>query len=78
MSDIIQLDIQGQICPSCLLLTLKTLNEHGPALRRGDVEIVVVTDDRQATSTIPDAIARMGYQSDVTRIENGYRIRVHA
>lgn len=78
MPDIIQLDIHGQICPSCLLLTLKALNEHGPDMRSGATEIVVLTDDRQATSTIPEAAAKMGYRSDVTRADGGYRIRIHA
>jgi TusA-related sulfurtransferase len=78
MPDIIQLDIHGQICPSCLLLTLKALNEHGPDMRRGEAEIVVMTDDRQATSTIPEAATKMGYRSEITRAGNGYRIRIHA
>lgn len=74
----IQLDIQGQICPSCLLLTLKALNENGPALRDGAAQVVVVTDDRQATSTIPDAATKMGYRSEVSRVGGGYRILIHA
>lgn len=78
MPEIIQLDIQGQICPSCLLLALKALNQHGAGLRRGEKEIVLLTDDRQATSTIPEAAAKMGYCSEVLRTEAGYRIRIHA
>lgn len=78
MTRTVQLDIHGQICPSCLLQTLKAMNEHGPGLRRGEIDIVVMTDDRQATSTIPEAAARMGYQSEVTPVDNGYRIRIHA
>lgn len=77
MPNTIQLDIHGQICPSCLLLTLKVLNEHGPELRRGELDIVVMTDDRQATSTIPEAAARMGYQSDISHNGNAYRIHIH-
>lgn len=77
MPDTLQLDIQGQICPSCLLLTLKALNEHGAAVRSGDKVIVVVTDDRQATCTIPEAVAKMGYQSDVSRGDDGYHIHIH-
>jgi hypothetical protein len=73
----IQLDIHGQVCPSCLLLTLKALNQHGGAVRAGQTEIIVMTDDRQATSTIPDAVGKMGYQAEVARLENGYRIRIH-
>lgn len=78
MTQTINLDISGQICPSCLLLTLKELNQHAPALRSGKVEIVVVTDDRQATATIPSTADRMGFCTEVTRIGDGdgYRIRI--
>ena len=79
MSDVnrIQLDIRGQICPSCLLLTLQEVNGHGEAIRRGQTEIVVVTDDRQAISTIPGAVDNMGYQADVSREDGAYRIRIY-
>jgi len=72
----IHLDISGQICPSCLLLTLKELNQHAAAVRAGQTEIVVTTDDRQATTTIPDAVSKMGYSAEVSRVDAGYRIRV--
>lgn len=76
--DSIHLDISGQICPSCLLLTLKELNQHAAAVRAGQTEIVVTTDDRQATATIPDAVGKMGYTAEVTRVDAGYCIRVCA
>jgi TusA-related sulfurtransferase len=74
----ITIDISGQLCPSCLLLTLKDLNRHADAVRNGGTEIVVTTDDRQATATIPDAVNKMGYAAEVTRVDAGYRIRVCA
>lgn len=74
----IHLDISGQICPSCLLLTLKELNQHAAAVRAGATDIVVTTDDRQATATIPDAVIKMGYAAEVDRVAGGYRIRVCA
>jgi len=74
----IDLDIKGQICPSCLLLTLRELNLHAEEVRSGKAEIVVSTDDRQATATIPDAAGNMGYATEVTRLGSGYRIRVFA
>lgn len=74
----IHLDISGQICPSCLLLTLRELNQHAEAVRCGTTEIVVTTDDRQATATIPEAVHKMGYDAEVTRLDAGYRIRVCA
>ena len=73
----VALDIRGQICPSCLLLALKELNQSGPSVRAGDAEVVITTDDRQATSTIPVAAERMGYVSEVVAIDDGaYRIRI--
>ena len=76
MTQTIDIDIRGQICPSCLLLTLKELNQNGPAIRAGSTEVVVVTDDRQATATIPATADRMGFQTEVTRVDEVYRIRI--
>lgn len=73
---ILSLDIQGHICPSCLLLTLKLLNAHRDELRAGGAVVEVVTDDRQATATIPDAAAKMGYHCVVTQQDGLYRIRI--
>lgn len=78
MTRIIDLDIRGQICPSCLLLTLKELNQNSAAIRAGEAEVVVVTDDRQATSTIPTTADRMGFRCEVAALnEPGlYRLRI--
>lgn len=72
------MDIRGQICPSCLLLTLRQLNDNGAALRAGEAEVVVTTDDRQATATIPATADRMGFRTEVIRLDEGYRIRIFA
>ncbi len=76
MTQMINLDIRGQICPSCLLLTLRELNQNGAAIRTGHTEVVVLTDDRQSTTTIPVTAERMGYRTEVVRIDLGYRIRI--
>jgi len=76
MPEILRLDIRGQICPSCLLLTLKALNEHANRLRADTLEVVVITDDRQATATIPETSAKMGYRAEVDRLDAAYRIRI--
>lgn len=75
---VIDIDICGQICPSCLLLTLRELNQNAAEIRAGDIEIVVVTDDRQATTTIPVAADRMGFRSEIAPIGERYRIRIFA
>ena len=76
MTQTIDIDIRGQICPSCLLQTLKELNRNGTAIRAGSTEIVVTTDDRQSTATIPATAERMGFCTEVTRLEGSYRIRI--
>ena len=76
MRETIDIDIQGQICPSCLLLTLKELNHNGEAIRAGRAEIVVTTDDRQATTSIPVTADRMGFRTEVVRLDGIYRIRI--
>lgn len=75
-TEVVELDIQGQICPSCLLLTLRAVNQNSAALRAGRCEIHVFTDDRQATGTIPAAVAKMGYHAEVGRRADVYRIRI--
>jgi len=77
MLQTIDIDIRGQICPSCLLLTLKELNRHGTAVRTGNTEIRVTTDDRQATSTIPATASRMGFRTEVVRQDGSYHIRIY-
>lgn len=78
MKQTIDIDIRGQICPSCLLLTLKALNGHSAEVRAGKAEIVVTTDDRLATSTIPATVDRMGFGTDIARLDDAYRIRIFA
>lgn len=65
-------DIRGQICPSCLLFTLREVNEQRDALKNSRLKIVIKTDNRNATSTIPDAVASMGYASTVEKTSEGY------
>jgi TusA-related sulfurtransferase len=76
MLQTIDIDIRGQICPSCLLLTLKELNCHGMEVRTGSAEIKVTTDDRQATATIPATASRMGFRTEVVRLDGSYHIRI--
>lgn len=76
MRQIIDIDIRGQICPSCLLVTLRTVNRHTAAIKTGAVEVCVTTDDRQATATIPATVGRMGLRCEVASHDAAYRIRV--
>ena len=74
---IIKMDIRGQICPSCLLLTLKEVNANIEAIKRGDSEIRLLSDDRHASATIPDAITKMGLSTSVKKSDEGFEIRIY-
>jgi TusA-related sulfurtransferase len=68
------LDIRGQICPSTLLTTLREVNALRVPLRASALHLVVLTDSRDATHTIPGAVASMGYRVDVEPRKGHYAI----
>ena len=70
------LDIRGQICPSTLLTTLREVNSLRGPLRAGALHLVVLTDSRDATHSIPGAVASMGYRVDVEARSGHYAITV--
>ncbi len=72
MSKIKQIDIRGQICPSTLLVSLKEINNNKLELKRGEIEIHILTDNRDAVTTIPNATKSMGYACAVEKSEEGY------
>ncbi len=73
---IINLNISGQICPACLLIALKEINKHQRLLKSGKVNMLVKTDHRDATRTIPNAAAAMGYAVTVTKKQGSYEIMI--
>lgn len=75
---LMEFDIRGQICPSTLLIALKAMNLHREGLRSGEVKLAFRTDNRDATITIPDAAANMGYGVSVEKEEGYYVIVVEA
>ncbi len=72
----ITLDIIGQICPACLLITLKEMNKNKERLKRGDSILIVKTNHRDATRTIPDAATAMGYSVSVQKKDTYYEITI--
>ena len=71
-----QLDIRGQICPSTLLTALREVNLNKDALKAGALQLVILTDNRDATATVPNAVDNMGYPVTVQREDGHYRIIV--
>ena len=74
---IIEMDIRGQICPSCLLLTLKEVNSHIGMIKSGEVEVKILSDDRHATITIPEAVNKMGLSTEIAQEQEGFTIRIN-
>ena len=71
-------DIRGQICPSCLLFTLRELNKEQQALKDEKVVLIIKTDNRNAIATIPEAVVSMGYSAAVEKKEGYYQIEIRA
>jgi TusA-related sulfurtransferase len=74
--DRVETDIRGQICPSTLLVALKEMNAQSSGLREGTVTLCFLTDNRDATITIPESAANMGYAVDVQKRDGYYIIEV--
>ncbi len=72
----LEFDIRGQICPSSLLIALKEVNARVEQLRAGSVKLCFITDNRDATVTIPESALNMGYSVTVEREGGYYRIEV--
>lgn len=70
------LDIRGQICPACLLISLKELHARKQTIKSGEGSLVVLTDHRDATRTIPNAVIAMGYSVDVRKKDGYYEITI--
>ncbi|MCK5681896.1 sulfurtransferase TusA family protein [bacterium] len=73
---VVEFDIRGQICPSSLLITLREINVRQKNIRSGAQQIVILTDNRDATITVPDALSNMGYVVSVEKKHNYYVIEV--
>ncbi len=74
--DNLVLDIRGQICPACLLISLRELNNKRDIIKNGQASLVVLTDHRDATRTIPNAVTAMGYSVSVEKKEGYYEITI--
>jgi hypothetical protein len=74
--EIIRLNILGQVCPACLLVVLKEINTHREDLRNGKARMVIRTDHRDTTRTVPESARKMGYAVEVNKVDTYYEITV--
>lgn len=73
----IEFDNCGQLCPSTLLTALREVNAHREQLQQGTHALLIRTDARDATRTIPDAVENMGYQVEIKKVDGIYLIRIY-
>ena len=70
----VEMDIRGQVCPSSLLLALQVANKNYAEIANGEMEVVIKTDNRDATGTIPNAVENMGVKAETEKLEGYYQI----
>ena len=70
----IELDILGQVCPACLLVVLRQINMYRERLRDGKTRLVVRTDHRDTTRTVPASAQKMGLGVEVRKVATYYEI----
>ena len=72
----IELDILGQVCPACLLVVLRQINQYRERLRDGTTRLLVRTDHRDTTRTVPASAQKMGLGVEVRKVETWYEISI--
>lgn len=68
--------MRGQVCPSTLLVALDNLNKNQEELNSSKAKLLIKTDNRDATTTIPGTAENMGYKTDVTQQDGHYEILI--
>jgi TusA-related sulfurtransferase len=76
MPEIIEVDMRGQVCPSTLLVALDSINQNQEELNSSAVKLLIKTDNRDATTTIPGTAENMGYEIEVIPQDGFYDILI--
>ena len=72
----IEVDMRGQVCPSTLLVALDSINQNQEDLNNFKVKLLIRTDNRDATTTIPGTAENMGYEAKVIQQDGFYDILI--
>lgn len=71
-----EVDIRGQICPSTLLTALREVNIRKADLKGGKICLTMLSDNRSSVTNISESVGSMGYQVDVKKEHDYYRITI--
>ena len=74
--EIIEIDMRGQVCPSTLLVALDNINQYQEKLNSCKTKLLIKTDNRDATTTIPGTAENMGFEADVSQQDGFYEILI--
>lgn len=77
-TETVELDIRGQVCPSTLLTTLREITRRQEEILSSSVQVLIRTDNRHATVTVPQALESMGLAVHIRKEEGSYSILVCA
>ena len=76
ITESVEINVCGQICPSSLLTALREVNNHKKLLRSGNLQLDILTDNHDSTNRICDAIGNMGYVVEVKDKNSHYKISI--
>lgn len=74
--ELCKFDIRGQICPASLLLALREVNLQHQEILTGHLRMMILTDNRDATGTVPEAVRIMGLDAIVEKADGYYSITI--
>jgi len=73
---VVEIDVCGQICPSSLLTALKEVNARKDALRNGEIQLDILTDNHDSTNRVSEAVGNMGYTVRTEDQQQYFRISI--
>lgn len=71
-----EIDIRGQICPSTMLTALREVNNRKADIKGGKTCLTLLSDNRSSVTNITETVGRMGYQVDVKKEHDYYRVSI--
>ena len=72
----VTVDLRGQVCPSTLLVAMAAINKNRQHLRNGEIILQLLTDNEQASETIPAAARNMGYSVELKSAADSLEILI--
>ena len=69
--EIVQLNLEGEICPYTLILTIRKSKEIKVDLDSGKKILEILVDHSPTTDNFPSEFSKRGYQVDIKKLGSG-------